>query len=304
MSTPFDIGQSLLSSPPVEPLKEMGAYEALWQSDRASFKTLAETFERNPTATPSQLVPDETIAETVPKVMEHIERAQIKDFGVCVHGTADYPSKLRDAAHPVEFLYCQGWRDLAFSHKSVAVVGTRSPSEEGARRARKLVKMLVAHEFTILSGLARGIDTIAHNTAIEACGRTVAVIGTPITESYPAENVELQRRIARDYLVVSQVPILRYARQTFRGNRLFFPERNATMSALSDATVIVEAGETSGTLTQARAALHQGRQLFILDSCFRNPALTWPAKFAEKGAIRVSDFDDILSRLGNAAAAN
>ena len=129
-------------------------------------------------------------------------------------------------------------------------------------------------------------------------------LGTPITESYPNENAELQRRIAKDYLVVSQVPILRYARQTFRGNRLLFPERNATMSALSDATVIVEAGETSGTLTQARAALHQGRQLFILDSCFQNPNLTWPAKFAEKGAIRVKDFDDILARLGNAASTN
>lgn len=304
MSTLFQDHNALLSAPPIAPQREMGAYEALWESESASFKTIAETFEQNPTATPSQLVPAETIDATVPEVMRHLEAAHIQDFGVCVNGTADYPSKLRDAKHPLEFFYSQGWRDLAFSHQSVAVVGTRSPSPEGIRRARKLVKLLVKHNCTIFSGLAAGIDTVAHTTAMESGGRTVAVIGTPITESYPRENKELQQRIARDFLVVSQVPILRYARQTFRGNRLFFPERNATMSALTDATVIVEAGETSGTLTQARAALHQGRKLFILDSCFLNPSLTWPARLAEKGAIRVRDFNDILVHLGNATAAD
>jgi len=304
MSTLFQDHDTMFSTPPIEPLREMGAYEALWESDSASFKTIAETFEQNPDATPSQLVPAATIDATIPEVMRHLERANIKDFDICIHGTADYPSKLRDAKYPIEFFYCRGWRDLAFSHKSVAIVGTRSPSADGIRRARKLVKMLVQEDFTVFSGLATGIDTVAHTTAIECGGRTVAVVGTPITEAYPRENVDLQELIARDHLVVSQVPILRYARQTFRGNRLFFPERNATMSALTDATVIVEAGETSGTLIQARAALFQKRKLFILDSCFQNPALTWPARFAERGAIRVRDFDDILANLQDGTAAN
>ena len=86
-------------------------------------------------------------------------------------------------------------------------------------------------------------------------------------------------------------------------NRLFFPERNITMSALTQATVIVEAGETSGTLIQARAAFKQGRKLFILDSNFQNPKLTWPRRFEEQGAIRVRDFDDILSNLDASASA-
>jgi len=123
------------------------------------------------------------------------------------------------------------------------------------------------------------------------------VLGTPITEYYPAENKSLQQRIADDHLVISQVPIVRYSRQTFYGNRLFFPERNATMSALTEATVIVEAGETSGTLIQARHAIQQQRKLFILDSCFRDPRLTWPAKYLERGAIRVSDFDEVMKHL-------
>ena len=80
-------------------------------------------------------------------------------------------------------------------------------------------------------------------------------------------------------------------------NRLFFPERNVTMSALTEATIIVEAGDTSGTLIQARAALQQGRKLFILDSCFRNTSISWPRKFADKGAIRVTDYDDIRQHL-------
>jgi len=113
--------------------------------------------------------------------------------------------------------------------------------------------------WTIVSGLAEGIDTVAHTTALELGGRTIAVIGTPISESYPKSNAELQARIAKDFLVVSQVPIERYGHQIWKQNRGFFPERNVTMSALTEATVIVEASNTSGTLIQARAALRQNR---------------------------------------------
>ncbi len=94
------------------------------------------------------------------------------------------------------------------------------------------------------------------------------------------------------------MPVLRYHRQEPPRNRYFFPERNVTMSALTEATIIVEASDTSGTLTQARAALHQGRKLFILSSCFDKPGLTWPSRFEKQGAIRVRDFDDLWGPLG------
>jgi DNA processing protein len=154
----------------------------------------------------------------------------------------------------------------------------------------------VKDNFTIVSVLASGIDTIAHETAIEEGGRTIAVIGTPLSRVYPKDNAELQRKIAREFLRISQVPVKRYERQDYRRNRLFFPERNITMSALTEATIIVEAGETSGTLIQARAALNQGRKLYILDNCFRK-GLSWPQKFADKGAIRVVNYDDIRKQL-------
>ena len=139
--------------------------------------------------------------------------------------------------------------------------------------------------------------SIAHRTAMSLSGRTIAVLGTPLSKSYPKENSELQNEIAKKFLLISQVPVCRYSVQGPRGNRLFFPERNITMSALTDATIVVEAGETSGTLIQSRAALSQGRKLFILDSCFRNPALTWPEKFERLGAIRVKEYEDIRKYL-------
>jgi DNA processing protein len=165
-----------------------------------------------------------------------------------------------------------------------------------------MTKFLVKDGFTIVSGLASGIDTMAHSTAIENGGRTIAVIGTPLNQVYPKENEGLQKLIAKEHLLVSQVPFLRYSSQGIKGNRLFFPERNKTMSALTEATIIIEASETSGTLVQARAALQQGRHLFILDSCFHNKDITWPLRFERQGAIRVKDYEDIKKVLLNEEA--
>lgn len=282
----------------ISPLRELGAYEALWDRPGTTFKTLSEQFARSPGALPSTFVPELKAWEYARFVQDHFRKADIHRFGVRVHGAGEYPEKLRDATHPVELLYYQGWWDLVES-PSVAVVGTRKPTPAGVTRAKRLVKALVKDGFTIVSGLAAGIDTIAHETAIAEGGRTIAVLGTPLSRVYPRPNAGLQRRIANEFLVISQVPVKRYERQSYLLNRHFFPERNKTMSALTAATIIVEAGETSGTLIQARAALEQGRKLFILDNAFRNERLTWPRKFEEEGAIRVVDYDDIRQHLSS-----
>jgi DNA processing protein len=286
-----------LANKPVDTRVEIGAYEYLWQQPQASTKRLAELFQSNPGLLPSDLVDEITAQSVAEEVIKHLAKRGIRRFGVRINGMFDYPSRLRDAMEPVEILYFLGSWELAEAPRRVAVVGTRKVSPEGATRTRKLVRSLVEHDFTVVSGLAQGVDTIAHETAIESGGRTIAVIGTPISEVYPKENTDLQRRIASDYLLISQVPILRYKSQGPNGNRLFFPERNKTMSALTEATIIVEASETSGTLIQAKAALKQGRKLFILDSNFNNPSITWPAKFEKLGAIRVREFEDIRREL-------
>ena len=283
----------------VSPFREMGAYEALWTESKTTFKSLAKRFAQNPGCVPSDFVSPEHAQDCALFVKERFKDAGIDRFGVRVFGAGEYPDK-RHAAHPVECLYYRGWWDLVES-PSVAVVGTRKPSRDGLERTKRLVRYLVEDNFTVVSGLAAGIDRVAHETAIGEGGQTIAVIGTPLSHAYPKEHAGLQNVIAENFLVISQVPVKRYESQDYRRNRAFFPERkNVTMSALTKATIIVEAGETSGTLFQARAALQQRRKLFILDSCFRSSTLTWPEKFAEKGAIRVKVYDDVQQHLSTA----
>ncbi len=281
----------------ISPFEEMAAYEALWSEKGATFKTIADKFREAPEgAVPSDLVAGSTIAAFKTRLKEIMSHYAVENMGIRVHGAGEYPEKLRDARNPVEVIYYQGWWDLV-NTRSVAVVGSRKVSEAGARRTRKLVKCLVEDGFTIVSGLAEGVDTNAHQTAVALGGKTIAVIGTPLSHQYPKQNSELQQTIRDNYLLISQVPFQRYLEQDYRSNRIFFPERNITMSALTEATIIIEASETSGTLTQARAALAQGRKLFILESCFQNPSITWPSRFEALGAIRVKDYEDIRSNL-------
>ena len=296
MTAEFALESTDFEARAVSPFREMGAYEALWSEPGATFKSLHERFAAHPGSVPSDFIAPREAEACAHLVKRRFEAAGVEGFGVRVHGAGDYPAQLRDAAYPLALLYYQGWWDLAYS-RSVAVVGARAPSRDGLARTKRLVRALVADDFTVVSGLAAGIDRMAHETAIAEGGRTIAVLGTPLSHAYPRENEALQRDLAKHFLVISQVPLRRYESQDYRHNRTFFPARNATMSALTEATVIVEAGETSGTLIQARAALRQGRRLFVLDHCFRNPKLTWPARMAEQGAIRVRDYDDVRRHL-------
>ncbi len=281
---------------PIFPGRELGAYEAMWLEDRATFKTIADRFSSDPSAMPSDFVEPKVIEETATQVFDKLQRADVKRYGVRIHHAGDYPERLRDAKYPVEMLYFQGYWELAET-PSVAIVGSRKASADGLEKAARIATTMVKKGLTVVSGLAEGIDTAAHKAAIEAGGQTIAVIGTPLGEYYPKSNRDLQDRIARDYLLISQVPVLRYSRQSVRYNRLFFPERNVTMSALTLGTVIVEASDTSGTLIQARAALHQGRKLMIMDSCFQRSDITWPSRFEQMGAIRVRTPNDIWDAL-------
>jgi DNA processing protein len=281
---------------PIDAALEIGAYESLWCEHNASFKSIAEMLRRQPGARPSDFVPESEARTVAKRVLEKLRDRTHQRFGVRIHGEWEYPRRIRDAIDPVELLYFQGDWDLV-STPAVAIVGTRKPTDLGRARAAALARHLVKDGFTVVSGLAEGIDTVAHQSAIEAGGRTIAVTGTPLGQVYPKANADLQDRIAREHLLISQVPVERYDAQNYRTNRFFFPERNKLMSALTKATVIVEAGETSGTLVQAREALRQKRKLFIMNSCFERPDLTWPRRFEEQGAIRVYNYDDVRREL-------
>ena len=132
---------------------------------------------------------------------------------------------------------------------------------------------------------------------LEIGGNTIAVLGTPICHVYPRENAGLQQEIAHRGLVMSQVPIWRYSQQSASINRFFFALRNATIAALAEATVIVEAGDKSGTLIQARGALKQGKKVLVLGDCFERSELHWPKELQALGAVRVNNTSEILAHL-------
>jgi DNA processing protein len=258
---------------------------------------MADLFRNTPGLLPSDLVPEEAARAASRTVLAHLGKAGVNNFGVRVHGTCEYPARLRDAADPLPLLYYQGWWDLINAPRTVAVVGTREITAKGLRRTRKLVSMLVNRKCVIVSGLSRGVDTVAHETAIECGGATIGVAGSPLGDQDPTANGKLQRLIAAEHLLLSPAPVLQYQKMDSKRHRVFFPERGKTMSALAAATIIVEAGEISGTVNQAEAALRQGRKLFILNCCFDRPDVTWPARLEAAGAVRVREFDQIVDAL-------
>lgn len=276
---------------------EVIAYETLWGIQNETLRTISSMFKKNKVL-PTQLLKQKADLFETPKIKEEVTKyiSSKKGFSVCVFGDFQYPMRLQEAKYPIELFYYKGDLGLLES-PCVSVVGARKCSEEGMKRTRRLVLGLVEHGYTIVSGLAMGVDTAALSTAIEAKGNVIGVIGTPIDQYYPKENIELQDKISSDYLLISQVPFYRYHTEPFKSKRNYFPQRNETMSALSEATIIVEASDTSGTLTQARAALAQNRKLFILNSCFENKNITWPKHFEERGAVRVNTIDDITNVL-------
>jgi DNA processing protein len=177
------------------------------------------------------------------------------------------------------------------SRPCVSIVGTRDATPEGRARASRLTRELVERGVVIVSGLARGIDTAAHLTSIESGGHTVAVIGTPLSKASPVENRRLQETIWREHLLISPFA---------EGTNVYptnFPHRNRVMAAISDATVIVEAADESGSLHQAVACQKLGRRLFILKSIVDNQK--WPQRFLTvKNTAILERTEQIVDALG------
>lgn len=175
---------------------------------------------------------------------------------------ADYPAQLREIQEAPPFLFHRG--ALRPADPAVSVVGSRKASPRGLEISASLATHLVGAGLTVVAGLAEGIDTAAHQSALDAGGRTVAVIGTGIRRYYPAPNRDLQDVISQRGLVLSQY----YPDASPRPNH--FRQRNATMSGYGIATIVVEAGETSGARIQARVAVEHGRPVILTDMVMHN----------------------------------
>jgi DNA processing protein len=202
----------------------------------------------------------------------------------------DYPSNLRLVYDRPPFLFVRGQLVPEDDARAIAVVGTRSASPEGVEQADRLARGLAERGVTVISGLAKGIDTTAHRGALAVDGRTLAVMGTGIEKVYPAENAELAEQIvASGGALVSQFwpdnPPTRYR----------FPMRNRTMSGLALGTVVVEASHTSGARMQARIALEHGKRVFLVRDLVTREAWTRSRTFlGHPGVTIVDDVGDVL----------
>jgi DNA protecting protein DprA len=227
-----------------------------------------------------------------PPVVARVElRELIRGSGRTLQSDSQFDLLRGSGSHDV-FVYCVGNQTL-LKAPTVSIVGTRDVSECGWKRATRISRELVAEGIVVMSGLAKGVDTAALTSAIRSGGQVAAVIGTPLEKAYPAENSRLQEEIYRNHLLVSP---FQEGETVFKSN---FPKRNRVMALLSDATVIIEASDTSGTLHQAAECIRQGRWLFILKSVVDNPNLAWPNKFLGKDKVRTLEHtSDIVSVIG------
>lgn len=203
----------------------------------------------------------------------------------------DYPANLRLIPNLPPFLFILGDGPTDDDLRSVCVVGTRDPTDEGLSRAERMARLLAAQGVTVVSGLARGIDSAAHRAALEAGGRTLAVMGTGITRIYPGENRELADQIQERGALISQFwPSSPPAKWTF-------PRRNAVMSGIAQGTVVIEASSTSGAKMQARLALEHGKRVFLLRSLVTDQP--WARRYLDRGAVEVDDVSDVVSLLAD-----
>ncbi len=189
-------------------------------------------------------------------------------------------------------VFYSGLMKTSPSHVRISIVGSRQASDKGLVEAADLSKFLTKNDVVVVSGLARGIDTAVHQAAMSYDkGTTIAVLGTPLNRSYPRENRTLQEKIMRDHLAISQYPI------GHKTTRKDFVLRNKTMALISDVTIIVEAGESSGALHQGWETLRIGRPLFICRSVFENDRLNWPEKMLQYGARILEKYDDLMESI-------
>ncbi len=220
------------------------------------------------------------------------ELARVQDFGaeVLTQASPKYPRLLREIYNPPIVLYCWG-QITEGDQRAIAVVGSRKTSHYGLECAKKLSYQLAYAGLTVVSGLARGIDTAAHQGALAAQGRTVAVIGSGLMDLYPQENMGLAEKIASSGAVVSEFPM------TFPPTPQTFPYRNRIVAGWSSGLLVVEAGLKSGALITASQALEHNRTVYAVPGPIDRPTSAGTNRLIQQGAKLVAGASDILDEM-------
>lgn len=221
------------------------------------------------------------------KEFENLEKSNIQ---IILSTENNFPKNLKEMPWPPFAIYTNG--DLK-EYPSIAIVGTRKATAVGKNTAKQLAKELAQNKFSIISGLALGIDESAHSGALEVGGITVAVLPTGIGNIYPKQNQGLAERILKNNgVLLSEFPI------KYRPYASSFIQRNRIISALSQATIIIEAPEKSGAMATARFALEQNREIFVVPGPANHPNYKGSHKLIRDGARLVSNFNEIMEDLG------
>ncbi len=210
---------------------------------------------------------------------------------VMVLGDADYPAPLLNAADPPLLLYLLGRAEL-LQRRALAIVGSRRPSAQGRDNARRFAEAVAAQGWTIVSGLAAGVDGAAHEGALAAGGSTIAVIGTGIDRVYPPSHQALAHRIAESGLLVSELTV---GTPPLAQN---FPQRNRIIAGLSQGTLVVEAALRSGSLITARLASEAGREVMAIPGSILSPQSAGCHALIRQGAALVASPEQVLEELG------
>lgn len=239
------------------------------------------------------------ITSARPKLSLEAEMEKLERYGVEVfsHHDSGYPARLKEIYDYPPILYVRGSL-LPENEWCLAVVGTRRATAYGKQVTGEIVTDLARSKITIVSGLARGIDTVAHQSALEADGRTIAVFGCGLDMVYPSENATLARRIMEQGALVSEYPLGTKPRAEN------FPRRNRIMSGLSLGVLVIEAGKTSGAMITARLALEQNREVFAIPGSILSPSSSGANHLIQEGAKLVNNYTDILEELNLTAVAH
>jgi DNA processing protein len=238
------------------------------------------------------------ITQWRPRVSPEAEMEKVDHYGVRVVTCNDtsYPSRLKEIYDYPPVLYIRGSL-LPEEEWCLAVVGTRRASVYGKQVTEEIVSDLAQSKITIVSGLAKGIDTTAHQSALDAGGRSLAVFACGLDIVYPSENAKLARRIIEQGALISEYPL------GTRPRAENFPRRNRILSGLSLGVLVTEAGDTSGALITARMALEQNREVFAIPGSILSPASRGTNHLIQEGAKLVRDYTDILEELNLTAVA-
>jgi DNA processing protein len=279
---------ALALAPGMGPRRSAKAVAALGAAERLFEASLTELEGLGLPASAAQFVGDGRAREAAE---QEIERVQQAGGGLLSPDDAAYPERLREIFDPPTVLWTRGDVSL-LARPGIAVVGTRQPSPYGVGMAEVLSRDLANRGLTILSGMARGVDTAAHRAAVQAKGKTVSVWGTGIDVIYPKEN----KRLAEEIVASGGAILSEYPMGTFPAPQNF-PIRNRVLSGMSVGVLVIEAGEYSGTRITARCALEQGRDVFAVPGNVTSKNAWGPNTLIKQGAKLTATWEDVWEDL-------